>query len=246
MIDSFLEAHFGREKIRFVQIPRGICTIGRPRRPEVYANSRDDPSPGCEFEAEFAHPFWMSETVVTLGLWGRVMGATVGDDERVLRMPKTSLSWHECQAFLSRLNRSSATQSVIARLPTEVEWEYAARAARTDAQVMDDLARQEWFAWNSGGEVHCAGELPPNPFGLRDALGNVMVWCADGSDTYPVGQRVAGRCGAGGSGFRVLRGASALSHPTELLPYWRETVTEDMRAYVVGLRLAADLRSPPG
>jgi hypothetical protein len=104
------------------------------------------------------------------------------------------------------------------RLPTETEWEYAARAGTTTRYSFGDdpehvsLARCGWYATNAGGRIHPVGELTPNPWGLYDVHGNVFEWCLDPDTPYPGSTRILyhSRMFRGGSYYcppRVLRSA---------------------------------------
>jgi formylglycine-generating enzyme required for sulfatase activity len=130
-------------------------------------------------------PFYIGKYEVTQAQWEVVMGSNPssfkGDD-----LPVENVSWNDVNEFIKRLNQKTGLQF---RLPTEAEWEYAARAdSTTEYDFGDDqtqLGDYAWFGENSGGTTHPVGQKKPNGFGLFDMYGNVWEWCSDlYSDTY--------------------------------------------------------------
>ena len=119
------------------------------------------------------------------------------------------------KAFIGRLNARSGGERY--RLPSEAEWEYAARAGtKTDTYAGNitnpggnDLVlnRIAWYRENSGGRTHPVGGKAPNGFGLYDMLGNVNEWVGDWHGPYP-GGKVTDPTGPGSGSFRVYRGGS--------------------------------------
>ena len=111
------------------------------------------------------------------------------------------------QEFIRRLNAMDGEGTY--RLPTEAEWEYAARAGTTGDRYAANLNAIAWYDGNSGGRTHPVGQKVPNAWGLYDMLGNVWEWVADwrlerypgGTVTDPPGSRV--RLGAGGAGRQL-------------------------------------------
>ena len=115
------------------------------------------------------------------------------------------VSWNDAQGFIRQLNgRAGGTRY---RLPTEAEWEYAARAG-TSGDRYGNLDAIAWHDGNSGDRTHPVGQKAPNAFGLHDMLGNVWEWVQDWyGGGYPGGSLTDPR-GPGSGSLRVLRGGS--------------------------------------
>ena len=192
------------------------------------------------------HGFWMAKTEVTQAQWRAVMGNAPayfkGDNK-----PVEQVSWEDCQIFLKRLNQIE--KRLVFRLPTEAEWEYAARATG----LVGEFENPEAFAWgsaNSQGQTHAVGQKRPNPWGLFDMIGNVWEWCSDGFGPYlPYPQKDPQ--GPPGE-LRTVRGGSWLS------PGWKPAapartasrvtlrygLPPDSIASDVGFRVVAAPRTP--
>jgi len=133
--------------------------------------------------------FWLAETPCTQELWRAVTGENPGRFDSAPN-PVENVSWSQCQEFLDILNQR--VEGLDARLPTEAEWEYAARAATETATYAGDLtlsgneapeiAEIAWYDANSGGKTHPVGLKRPNPWGFHDMLGNVWEWVEDACD----------------------------------------------------------------
>jgi formylglycine-generating enzyme required for sulfatase activity len=131
----------------------------------------------------FASPFYMGRFTVTQAQWEAVMGTNPSGFPGRDR-PVESVSHGEAGGFIQRLNRLEGTRAY--RLPTEAEWEYAARAGSTAAYGFGSatarLGAFAWYARNAGQATHPVGQLAPNAWGLHDLHGNVHEWCADWFD----------------------------------------------------------------
>ena len=159
--------------------------------------------------------FFIAKTQVTQALWRAVM--EVGPDcngEWEARYglgdeyPAYRVSWSDIQDFLEKLNQLTDKQF---RLPTEAEWEYAARGGKKgDGNKYSggyDLSTVAWFTGNSDGHTHPVGQKAPNPLGLYDMSGNVWEWCNDWYGTYGRILQINPQGPFSGSS-RVLRGGS--------------------------------------
>jgi len=125
--------------------------------------------------------FHIGVTEVTQGQWRKVMGTDPSRDLgcRDEACPVESVSWNDVQEFLRRLNAKGGSGTW--RLPTEAEWEYAARSGgrREKYAGGDDVDAVAWYAENSGRRNHPVGQKAPNGLGLHDMSGNVWEWTAD-------------------------------------------------------------------
>jgi formylglycine-generating enzyme required for sulfatase activity len=118
---------------------------------------------------------------VTQAQWQAMMGSNPshfkGDD-----LPVEQVGWNDAQEFLKRLN--ARDDGFEYRLPTEAEWEFAARASASDSTT-DRLQEVAWYDANTGHQTHRVGQKQPNAWGLHDVLGNVSEWVQDFFDlTY--------------------------------------------------------------
>lgn len=154
--------------------------------------------------------YYMGETQVTQALWQAVMGENPsefkGDDQR----PVECVSWNDCQVFIQKLNALTGERF---RLPTEAEWEFAARGGNESRGCCyagsNDLDAVAWHDGNSAEKTHAVAQKQPNELGLYDMSGNVEEWCADwyGEDYYQTSPDVDPQ-GPDTGRLRVLRGGS--------------------------------------
>jgi sulfatase modifying factor 1 len=184
-------------------------------------------------EVELTRGFWLGETEVTQAQWEAVMGSNPSGFRGADR-PVEQVSWADARRFISRAN--AAAPGLNLRLPTEAEWEYAARAGSTEARygAPDAVA---WYSGNSGGETHPVGRLSPNRWGLYDMLGNVWEWCSDRYGAYSTGRAVDPTGVASGSG-RVDRGGSWINDALEARASCRSARFPSYGDGSLGFRLA--------
>lgn len=204
--------------------------------------ARTDESPVNQVSLE---PFFVSKYELTQGQWLRITGRNPSyfcpsrtTSEFSLVNPVDSVDWHACDETL---------RTVDLQLPTEAQWEYAARAGTTSPWfVGNDPSKVYAFAnlLENGAPHHVAvGSYAPNPFGLHDTAGNVWEWCRDyGSYTLPV-QPGDGLRIAKGEEYRVFRGGAFLSSPERARSAYRYVVKSDYRGSYVGLRPARGVLS---
>jgi sulfatase modifying factor 1 len=160
------------------------------RMGDVFGDGEEEEAPAHEV---CVRDLYVGKFEVTQGQWRAVMGgnpsrepACRGNDD----CPVDSVSWEEAQAFARRLSAGGARY----RLPTEAEWEYAARSGGLPERYSggDDVDRVAWYAENSGRRTHPVGTRAPNGLGLHDMSGNVWEWTADwyAADWYSRSPRV--------------------------------------------------------
>ena len=190
--------------------------------------------------------FWMGKYEVTQAQWQQVMGENPSHFKKPLVNQDTSnhpiegMSWHDVQEFLQRLNEQAG--KAMYRLPSEAEWEYAARAGTQTAYSFGNdagrLGEYAWYAENSGDMTHPVGELKPNTWGLYDMHGNVGEWCQDWyAATYysdspkenpPGPASGSGHVSRGGLWFSLVRGCRSAFRAWDL---------PDLRGNEIGFRL---------
>lgn len=168
-------------------------------------NPYDDEKPVHEVTLD---SYYMAETEVTQALFEAVTGRNPSEFTGELNNPVENVTWEECQEFVQRL---SAETGVNFRLPTEAEWEYAARGGHKAAKKLfagsDDLNAVGWNKINSQGYPHPVKKLQPNELGIYDMSGNVWEWCAD----YKTDYTPAAQTNPKGPDFgaeRIMRGGS--------------------------------------
>lgn len=183
--------------------------------------------------------YHIGETEVTQELWQAVMGKNpsffkVG----VSDLPVENVSWDDCQEFITKLNAMTGQKF---RLPTEAEWEYAARGGNkskgykySGSNNIDDVA---WYTDNSSNNTHAVKTKQPNELGIYDMSGNVWEWCNDWYGSYNSNAQVNPAGPTSGS-FRVIRGGSWLSNARICRVSNRDSDTPDDRIIYLGLRLA--------
>ena len=173
----------------YVARPTTTTTFSRPAAEGKYFTN----SIGMKFVKIPGRDYYMGATEVTQSQWQAVMGGNPSNFKGGNR-PVERVSWNDAQEFIRKLNAKEETNKY--RLPTEAEWEHAARAGSSgdwcfgnDESLLEEYA---WYDKNSGSQTHPVGQKQPNAWGLYDMHGNVWEWCQD---------LIAGRC-------RVLRGGS--------------------------------------
>ena len=230
--------------MEFVLIPAGEFMMGC-----------SDSSKACQNDAKPQHrvtisqPFYLGKYEVTQEQWKTVMGRREGAFKG-RKLPVEFVDWDEIQEFIRRLNEKEGTHKY--RLPTEAEWEYAARAGTTSTYYFgDDPAQAGEYAWcyeNSSFSTHPVGQKKPNPWGLYDMLGNVEEWVQDWYDENyyarspsvdPPGPAVGIR--------RVVRGGSWATGAVGLRPGFRMWNSPDTGGgfATLGFRLAASVVNKP-
>jgi formylglycine-generating enzyme required for sulfatase activity len=163
-----------------------------------------------QHEAVLARGIFLAETECTQGQWEAVMGGNPSHFKGTER-PVEQVSWGEAEEYCRKLTAKQRAEGILPegwewRLPTEAEWEYAARAGTTVARY-GDLDTIAWHSGNTGRETHPVSQKAANAWGLHDMIGNVWEWCSDWSGDYPTGS-VTNPTGPSSGFNRVCRGGS--------------------------------------
>ena len=229
----------------FVLVPPGRFEMGCSE-----GDSHCLPDERPRHTVDISRPFYLGRHEVTQAQWRTLIGnnpaAFAGD-----RRPIENVSWREAQEFVRRLNLKEGTNRY--RLPTEAEWEYAARAGSVTRFPFEPSQAAEfaWFWDDADGETHAVGEKRPNPWGLYDLHGNVWEWVWDwhGKNAYAAdarGDAIDPKGPPEGVG-RVLRGGSWSNALRYLRSSHRNLHAPDYRDGTAGFRVLYLLEEPrPG
>ena len=194
----------GAPFMEFRPIPAG--TFMRGCSP---GDTRCDPDELPAHEVRITKPFEIGACEVTQAQWEAVMGTNPSHFKGDSRRPVEQITWDAVQEFLRRLN--ARNDGYRYRMPTEAEWEYAARAGTTAGNTgpLDEVA---WHLGNSGRQTHPVGLKRPNAWGLHDVEGNVYEWTADFFDNYDE-EPLTDPTGPKTGNSRIPRGGSWNSTP---------------------------------
>jgi formylglycine-generating enzyme required for sulfatase activity len=205
--------------LTYVWIAPGTFQMGcSPGDGECY----DDEKPA--HHVTITRGYWMGQTAVTQEAYERVTGKNPSRFKGA-RLPVENVNWEEARSYC---------EAVGMRLPTEAEWEYAARAGATGSRY-GELDRIAWYDGNSGGKTHPVGEKEPNAWGLYDVLGNVWEWVSDWDANYQAGSQNDPAGPASGK-QRVLRGGSWYNYARNARASLRNGVEPEYRNDNIGLR----------
>lgn len=196
-----LSAELNKLINNMVYVSGGTFTMGGTSEQGSDVYDREKPTHNVTLSS-----YYICKYEVTQALWRAVMGSNPSHFEGD-NLPVECVSWNDCQSFINRLNSYTGRNF---RLPTEAEWEFAARGGNysrhykySGSNYISDVA---WYSDNSGNRTHPVGTKQANELGLYDMSGNVWEWCGDWYGSYssysqndPTGPN-SGSC-------RVLRGS---------------------------------------
>ena len=179
--------------------------------------------------------FYMGETEVTQALWKAVMGSNPscqkGDNLSV-----EQVSWNDCQEFIRKLNQKTGKNF---RLPTEAEWEFAARGGNKNNGYKyagsNSIGCVAWYWDNNGSNPHAVKGKSPNELGLYDMSGNIWEWCSDWYGSYGSGSQTNPK-GASSGYLRVVRGGG-ITIARRCRVSERSSHASRLRLYDCGFRL---------
>jgi len=181
--------------------------------------------------------FWMGRYEVTQGQWKKIMGSNPSRVQSGDNFPVEQVSWNDAKNYISKLTGRSGSNF---SLPTEAQWEYAARSGGRDqiyagGNTIDTVA---WYASNSGGKTHQVGTKSSNGLGIYDMSGNVWEWCEDSYDNNAYSKHSRNNpLVTSGSYSRVNRGGSWLNAPVYVRAANRDRDAADNRISNLGFRL---------
>ena len=188
-------------------------------------------------QVTLTNDYYMGKYEVTQALWQAVMGSNPskykGDN-----LPVEMVSWNDCQEFISKLNSMTGRKF---RLPTEAEWEYAARGGKRSRGYQysgnSNISDVAWYDGNSGSKTHPVGTKQANELGIYDMSGNVYEWCSDWYGSYSSSSQT-NPTGADSGSSRVYRGGCWYYNARGCRLSLRFDNTPDSRRTCLGLRLA--------
>ena len=217
---------------KMIRVEGGTFTMGATS--EQDSDASDDEKPVHQVTLS---TFSIGETEVTQELWQAVMGSNPSYFKGS-RRPVEKVSWEDCQDFIRKLNSLTGRRF---RLPTEAEWEYAARGGNkgnghkyAGSSAIDNVA---WHYGNSGSQTHDVATKRANELGLYDMSGNVWEWCQDGYGSYSSGSQT-NPTGASSGSVRVSRGGSWSLNAMYCRVSYRDYIAPSFRYFNLGLRLA--------
>lgn len=190
--------------VGMVSIPSGTFQMGSPA--QEFGRSKDE----RQWMVTLRHPFFICDHEVTLGEYEKIMGTSPGESGDP-GLPVVMVSWENACEYCRQLTileqkAGRLVSGEVYRLPTEAEWEFAARCGSLGPRY-GDLDGIAWWAGNAGAQVQFPKGKLPNRYHLFDMIGNVSEWCLDRYGPYPEGSGTD-PVGATTGLSRVVRGGS--------------------------------------
>ena len=201
---AFMEAKtFTVKGVQFTMMPveAGTFTMGATSE---QVNPYGDEKP--THQVTLTNNYYIGQTEVTQALWKAVMGSNPSNFKGDNR-PVEKVSWNDCQTFITKLNKRTGQNF---RLPTEAEWEYAARGGKKSQGYQysgsNNLNEVAWYTDNSSSHTHDVATKRPNELGVYDMSGNVWEWCQDWYGSYSSTSQTNPTGPTSGWSYRVFRG----------------------------------------
>lgn len=221
-----------------VVIPAGSFLMGTPdsvrSAPNDSSNDKEKPVRTLQMKS-----FSLGKYEVTQAEWVAIMGENPSESEGK-DLPVDHVSWEMAQSFVEKLSKLTGKKY---RLPSEAEWEYAARAGTSkeyyDSDEIASLDAHAWFNANSDKEAHAVGQKKPNRFGLYDMHGNVWEWTQDcWNPNYQGAPATQTAWEEGNCESRVNRGGSWFNVARMLRSAFRSRFSSSLKSPYFGVRVA--------
>lgn len=220
-------------EINMVKVEGGTFTMG--------ASGADTDANDNEYPAHIVtlSDYYICTTEVTQQLWRAVMGSNPSNNTGDVLCPVENVSWNMCQEFLTKLNQMTGQNF---RLPTEAEWEFAARGGNKSRGYKyagsNDIDEVAWYKENASRKTHQVAQKLPNELGLYDMSGNVREWCQDWYGSYySTDGQVDPQGPSSSSTGRVYRGGDYVNNATYSRVTYRYGCPAGYTLSYLGLRL---------
>lgn len=215
----------------FVRVESGTFMMGAAS--EVKDSNADEKP---VHQVTLTNNYYIGKTEVTQALWKAVMGINPSNHKGD-NLPVECVSWSDCQKFISKLNAVTGKNF---RLPTEAEWEFAARGGNNSKHYQysgsNNINEVAWYYVNSGDQTHDVATKQPNELGIYDMSGNVYEWCQDWYGNYSSFAQTNPLGSMSGDG-RVSRGGSWCNFVGLCRSSFRRSEGLSHRIPIIGLRL---------
>ncbi|MDD6901103.1 MAG: SUMF1/EgtB/PvdO family nonheme iron enzyme [bacterium] len=228
------EESFTVNGVSFAMVPvaGGTFTMGATPEQGTNIDSNEKPTHQVTLSS-----YMIAKTEVTQALWRAVTGETPsyfkGDN-----LPVEQVSWDDCQKFITKLNALTGKNF---RLPTEAEWEYAARGGNMSQGYKysgsNEIGDVAWYDNNSGNKTHSVATKAPNELGIYDMSGNLWEWCSDWYGSYSSTAQT-NPTGPDSGSNRIIRGGSWGHDLLDCRVAIRGAIGQTSRSIGFGLRLA--------
>ena len=242
--DIVIETSHGYYKFNMATVVGGKFNMGAQSK-NSYDDNYDSDAYSDEdpVHAVTLKSFLIGSTVVTQKLWYVVLGNYptltsangLGDD-----YPVYNVSYTQCQQFISKLNSLTGKKF---RLPTEAEWEYAARGGANDSNFKYSgsavIGKVAWYDANSSGKLHKVAEKEANELNIYDMSGNVWEWCSDWYANYSIKDQTSPTGPSTGT-LRVIRGGCYSDTAAECRVSVRSNAAESSTLPTIGFRLVME------
>lgn len=223
---------FRELEANMVYVEGGTFTMGATS--EQWSDANSDEKPAHQVTLS---PFHICKYEVTQELWVAVMGSNPSHFKGS-KLPVNDVTWEDCQRFVTKLNQMTGKNY---RLPTEAEWEYAARGGNHSKGYKyagsNNIGDVSWYKNNSGNSIHDVGTKRDNELGLYDMSGNVLEWCSDLFGRYTYEGQTNPRGALSGSN-RMFRGGSFYDDSKASRVSFRGNIDPKIHYFNFGLRLA--------
>jgi formylglycine-generating enzyme required for sulfatase activity len=222
--------HGKKSGLTMIPVAGGTYTMGSP------SNELNRKNDECQHSVTVGN-FTIGQYEVTQADWQEVMGTNPPDFKDCPECPVARVFWNDVQEFIKAANKKYGRNF---RLPSEAEWEYAARGGKKSVGYLysgsDDIKAVAWYGKNAKEKAHTVGGKKANELGLYDMTGNVWEWCSDEWSPYPG----CAEPKSGDSTRSVLRGGSWYNNDDVCRVAYRNLVYVTNRYYSSGFRLAHD------